>query len=717
MTRDNEVITLLNKLGARMVRNERDQLHLQNTIEQNQRSVLKLHGIVSRQEDTEVEMRQRQELLEQRLDEQSARVEKAALMADRLEEAMSQHAQISGRLEKMHQDRASMARKIERIEEAVIDTKEVLQSTSLILHNAANGGGQLPAELGLTAANDGTRKASPLQAVAMILLVTVSIIGGWFMSMVVAPQSFPFRIEGNFDMAQYFPKLRPVGDDDLDDVSVIRVATTETNTRSIDATPSFPKQEAPAYIRNLSPEDVNSIDVGAEPQQVTPIAAEKPVEVKPVEVKQSPDAQPLSSSDDEEMVATLNKADEMNSIEPVAGAATVSPQIEKEAPKKVTGKKPTPASFQPESVMAKNDPVRKESTKPAAPKQAPAPSVSSASSVSSVEQFLTLQRDLRPLADRVSRDDSLPDALKEVEDQAFNGMPEAQHDLAAIYTAGHGGVKIDYEKAAVWFKEAALNGIPNARYNLGVLHHQGLGVKQDVELAVGWYRAAADVGHAEALYNLGIAHIEAIGTAYNPRIAASYFERAANKGVMEAAYNLGLIYENGLLDGRKPKEALDWYKRAAALGSPQARTAVEDLAVALGYSLDDVNEMIDEEIARLSEGVSPAGEGDAKSATKSQSPVGLHKSSVPASVPTAPSDESLMKVSKAKVPSGADTQNDLISEIQKQLMRLGLYPGPVDGNVTPQMEDAIWIYQTRNDLPRTGKLSEELLAHMEGAGS
>ena len=77
-------------------------------------------------------------------------------------------------------------------------------------------------------------------------------------------------------------------------------------------------------------------------------------------------------------------------------------------------------------------------------------------------------------------------------------------------------------------------------------------------------------GIPEAQYNLGIAHIEGIGTSYTPLLAANFFEQAAQSGIMEAAYNLGLIHENGLLGNVNSDLALYWYSRSANQGSPEA---------------------------------------------------------------------------------------------------------------------------------------------------
>lgn len=200
----------------------------------------------------------------------------------------------------------------------------------------------------------------------------------------------------------------------------------------------------------------------------------------------------------------------------------------------------------------------------------------------------------KALGTRMQKDSSLPQAVQNLEQQAFAGVPEAQHDLAAIYTAGRGGVTQNFEKAAFWFREAAQNNIANADYNLGVLYHQGLGVEKDLDRALYWYREAAKLGHAEAQYNLGIAHIEGIGTKYDAPLAAAFFESSANQGVIEAAYNLGLIYENGLIsDAQKSQEALMWYKIAADGGSTDAKAALNQLASAMNIQKSDIDKIVE----------------------------------------------------------------------------------------------------------------------------
>jgi len=153
---------------------------------------------------------------------------------------------------------------------------------------------------------------------------------------------------------------------------------------------------------------------------------------------------------------------------------------------------------------------------------------------------------------------------------------------------------------------------------------------------------------------------------YNPKNAAYYFEKAADQGVTEAAYNLGLIYENGLLGQPQPEEALTWYKIASDAGSPEAQSALEQLANSLGIRVEDVKRIVDK----------------VRSSSKTASAQSVQNASY------------------------------LVSEIQGELMRRGLYPGPVDGMVGPMTKSAIQTFQQAANLNVTGQPSNELLNYL-----
>ena len=65
---------------------------------------------------------------------------------------------------------------------------------------------------------------------------------------------------------------------------------------------------------------------------------------------------------------------------------------------------------------------------------------------------------------------------------------------------------LDYPQAAIWFRKAAEQGLPEVQTNLGVLYEEGRGVPRDYVLAATWYRKAAEQSYAEAQANLGFAY-------------------------------------------------------------------------------------------------------------------------------------------------------------------------------------------------------------------
>lgn len=291
-------------------------------------------------------------------------------------------------------------------------------------------------------------------------------------------------------------------------------------------------------------------------------------------------------------------------------------------------------------------------------------------------------------------DSDVPEEYRALEKLAFEGKGDAQHDLAALYSSGEHGFKQNFKKAAYWFKESAENGVANARYNLGVLYHQGLGVKQDVDKAIYWYGRAAELGHPEAQYNLGIANIEGIGTSYNPKLAVAYFRQAATGNVPEAAYNLGLILENGLLGEANYEEALYWYAKAGDMGNKSAKSALTSLMGVAKLGASDVNE-----IRAVYDAAYFNGNFDNIDTA----------SGSPASKGYIANKEDLIE--QVSLPAMSDWQKT-VAEVQNQLKILDLYDGPRDGIYGPHTRDAIKVYEGNYGLPVTGEPSRELLAHM-----
>ena len=288
----------------------------------------------------------------------------------------------------------------------------------------------------------------------------------------------------------------------------------------------------------------------------------------------------------------------------------------------------------------------------------------------------------------IDRDGLLPDSYRTLESRAFAGVAAAQHDLAALYVAGTGGVQRDYGRAVFWFTKSAEKGMANAHYNLGVMYQQGLGVPQDAGAALGWYERAAQLGHPEAMYNLGIANIEGIGAERNISRGVAFFKQAANAGVSQAAYNLGVLYESNFIGPADLTKAAEWYQTAANEGHAEAKKSLARLS---GPAAEPYAGDIGDTLAKHDE--TEYGQGDE----------------------TTPDEE------VAAVPSGkslaptVEQSDDLVKRIQEALLQRGEIPHTtVPGEMNVQTEAAIRSWQKSLGWNDDGLPSRELLEKIEG---
>ena len=694
--RDNKVVALLDILGQRMLDSESERLEIREKIEDidsktdnSERAFIALQNKINKSEATNKALSQRQKDIESKLEDQLEKIEKAYAMTEKLEEAMAQQARINRRLDKIVQDKTRMIGKLDRIEETVIETQEALHANAMIMltGNGEDEGPQIPVDMkknhGLDNDEDERtwwHRAFSVQNAGIAGMVGLAIFCGWGLSQIS------------------YTELASSGQSDQN------LTVAETSIPAADEEkPTF--DEVLAAIEPATGTDENTATAD--------IHDHAEVEDNGMGV--------FENNSDAELIAQMNEdadalAAQLNEIVVSAGA--------------------TPPEDMQKSVN-EAAPVQTEEkiTKAALPA---ANAVQSSAKEPNVSEFIAQHSAKGALRERITSDAGLPDVIKLIEDKAFEGIAEAQHDLAAIYTAGHGGVETDYAKAATWFREAAVNGVANARYNLGVLYHQGLGVEQNIDTAFGWYRAAAKAGHPEAQYNLGIAYIEGIGTPYDPAKAAMNFENAAKSGILEAAYNLGLIHENGLLGTAKPGEALKWYKLAADLGSAEGQAALDQLAKIMeidpetvqAYSLTpqksgsntstnlNPDQVEKKQSSVAPRNINPVQQNDNKTAELS---VGtLRPEDIMHDIDSsAESAESIIETFPTLPASALTDVSDhllkdqaIVAQVQEQLMRVGLYPGPADGVSGPMTDDAIKSYQAMYDLPQNGKASEALLVHM-----
>lgn len=283
-------------------------------------------------------------------------------------------------------------------------------------------------------------------------------------------------------------------------------------------------------------------------------------------------------------------------------------------------------------------------------------------------------------AQTAAKPDTVPSALiKSLQGEAAKGDADAQHDLALIYAQGR-GVPKDYPAAAHWLREAALQGLANAQYNLGALSEKGLGVQQDSLAALLWYLDAAEQGHVLAQYSVGIAYARGRGILQDYFEAERWLRKAAEQGLARAQYELGALHENGFGVPKNDDVAFKWYSLASARGNADAEARVREVAARLTPD-------------RLAEARALAREADGE-------------------IPAAPQLTASALLLPATSREAAKPTPELISDIQKILIRLDFDPGSPDGIAGERTTNAIREYQEFVDLEVDGRPSEELLAHM-----
>jgi TPR repeat protein len=161
--------------------------------------------------------------------------------------------------------------------------------------------------------------------------------------------------------------------------------------------------------------------------------------------------------------------------------------------------------------------------------------------------------------------------LADIRAKAEQGDPQSQFELGAAFFVGRCGVAKDEAEAVKWYRKAADQNIPAARYNLGVCYALGHGVARDDVEAVKWYRRAAEQNYPKAQYNLGLCYDHGEGVAKDEAEAVKWYRRAAEQNAAAAQNNLSRCYyiANGV-----PKdyvEAYKWVLLAAGQGDEPAR--------------------------------------------------------------------------------------------------------------------------------------------------
>ncbi|XP_032662514.1 protein sel-1 homolog 3 [Chelonoidis abingdonii] len=142
--------------------------------------------------------------------------------------------------------------------------------------------------------------------------------------------------------------------------------------------------------------------------------------------------------------------------------------------------------------------------------------------------------------------------------------PILMYDYAIILFKGH-GVKKNTRLALELMKKAASKGLHQAVNGLGWYYHN---FKRDYIKAAKYWLKAEEMGNPDASYNLGALHLDGIYPGVpgrNRTLAAEYFYKAAQGGHIEGTIRCSLYYITGNMENfaRDPEKAVIWAKHIA----------------------------------------------------------------------------------------------------------------------------------------------------------
>lgn len=146
---------------------------------------------------------------------------------------------------------------------------------------------------------------------------------------------------------------------------------------------------------------------------------------------------------------------------------------------------------------------------------------------------------------------------------AENGNAPAQVLLAELLARGL-GVPRDETAAARWYREAALQGIPEAEFQYALLLLEGRFFDKDREEAARLMRRAADAGNRFAQFNIAQLLVQQRPGRAGMREALPYFRLAAEAGLADAQYAMSQILSSGAANiAPDDEEAMRWLTLAA----------------------------------------------------------------------------------------------------------------------------------------------------------
>lgn len=135
----------------------------------------------------------------------------------------------------------------------------------------------------------------------------------------------------------------------------------------------------------------------------------------------------------------------------------------------------------------------------------------------------------------------------------------------------------DYAGALAQFQQLGQQGVAEAQYMAGLMHHRGRGVAANGAEAARWYAMAANQNYPPALTNLGILYRDGEGVAADSKQAADLLRRASYLEDAAGQLAYGAMMINEAQEEADFIEGVTFMQLAAAQGNQIARDNLQNL--------------------------------------------------------------------------------------------------------------------------------------------
>lgn len=160
----------------------------------------------------------------------------------------------------------------------------------------------------------------------------------------------------------------------------------------------------------------------------------------------------------------------------------------------------------------------------------------------------------------------------EILSNAVNGNPEAQYEIGLRCLRGIEAPE-DHKLAVDWLIKSSNKGFEDAQYLLGTCYASGTGVEQNERIALGFYLKAAQAANKYAQFAVG----EHYHDAEDHDQAAEWFKKSARQGYAPAQFELGKSYYYGLGSIRAEEMAIEWLEKSASKGHKPAKQLLDKI--------------------------------------------------------------------------------------------------------------------------------------------